>query len=182
MRSRFTTGRANYKGRSNKWALCGVSKTHTHACTGKGRKCSLSFYRGSFSSPPPAPVSSPGWVASNGRGLLQRGWGEEVRDAQTDGITFAHLVCVTWCRMCCRRVAVQLAVKKKLRTRLRLLHRRWKHVVTHSCRHSCHEPWGSGISYEALGADNTFIVVGLCSKILDLFPFMKNILEKQPFF
>lgn len=33
--------RANYKGSSNKWALCGVSKTHGG---GGGRKCSLSCH------------------------------------------------------------------------------------------------------------------------------------------
>lgn len=44
--------RANYKGSSNKWALCGVSKTHGG---GGGRKCSLSCHHHHHQSSPPHP-------------------------------------------------------------------------------------------------------------------------------
>lgn len=64
VRRRFTTGGANYKGRSNKWALCGVSKTHTH---GRGKKVLFIFPPTVLLIPPSAPRFLPSTTTISGR-------------------------------------------------------------------------------------------------------------------
>lgn len=102
---------ANYKGSSNKWALCGVSKTH------RERKCSLSCHP-PHPPPPPPPSHTPPPIPPSTKTISGRPCWRQCRVGEredgerkekevetgwwaTHAIPLAHLVCVTRCRMSC---------------------------------------------------------------------------------
>lgn len=103
-------------------------------------------------------VGSPGKVGGGGgvEGCYSKGGCRGGGERRSNACHHARSPCLCYATPdvllpCCRAAGG----KENLRTWLRLLPRRWRCVVTHSCRHSCREPRGSGISYEALGADDT---------------------------
>lgn len=129
--------RANYKGSSNKWALCGVSKTHGG---GGGEESALYLATTTTTNPPhPTPTNHPTLNKNNLRGSAvgtpgpereKRLWNEGERSGDASmSRTCHHRVSLTRCRMCS---IMKRCVEKRLFKKIRRLV-----LAVHSLKSQC---------------------------------------------